>query len=490
MHATTILGRGARGAAALTGTIGALLGAAACYNFNVADPNGPTLSSLTGAPNHANLAAAATGIFQSSRIDQTRLIWFVGSMGREGANLSNNNQPDWEEPFFGPVNASEDGGRLWFDYYTAIRNANNYIDAVPKATDLVDADKAASIGFAETTKALMFMYIAELHGNLGAPVDVDHPVSAPPAPFVTEDSVYGYVLGLLDSARTNLAAAGASFPFTVPPGYAAFNTPQTWRSYTWALSAKANVMRATASAACGAPCYTAALGALDSSFISASPADFGVGPAFDYSTGSGDITNELAEPLSGPNFFAIPLNDSTGDDSLPAAQAQLSGQPDLRVLTKIALVPGGVPSVAGGVFSALKFTVYFSGGAPNVGAPIPIIRDEELVLLRAESEIGTGDLASAVNDLNIVRENSGGLEPYAGAVTQPALITELLYNRQWSLLWEQGTRWIDARRFNLLGTIPIYVPGGAVSTQIPIPTDECNARSLPSTAAGCTPLGT
>ncbi len=490
MHATTILGRGAHRTAALAGTIAALLGAAACYSFNIADPNGPTLSSLTGTPNHANLAAAATGIFQSSRIDQTRLIWYIGSFGREGANLSNNNQPDWEEPFFGPVNASEDGGRLWFDYYTAIRNANNYIDAVPKATDLVAADKAASVGFAETIKALMFLYIVELHGNLGAPVDVDRPVTAPPAPFVTEDSVYGYIIGLLDSARTNLAAAGTSFPFVTPPGYSAFNTPQTWRPYTWALTAKAEVMRATASATCGAPCYAAALVALDSSFISPAPANFGVGPAFDYSAGSGDLVNELSEPLSGPNFFSIALDDSTGDDSMPAAQAQLSGQPDLRVLNKIALVPGGVPSVAGGIFSALKFTVYFSNGSPNVAAPIPIIRDEELILLRAESEIGTGDLADAVNDLNIVRENSGGLPPYAGAVTQSALVTELLYNRQWSLLWEQGTRWIDARRFNLLSTIPTYVPGGAVPTRMPIPTDECNARSLPSTSAGCSPLGT
>jgi starch-binding outer membrane protein, SusD/RagB family len=485
MHATMKLGRAARGTAALA----AALAAAACYNFNIADPNGPTLSSLISNPNQANLAAAATGIFQSTRIDQTRLIWYVGSMGREGANLSNNNQPDWQEPFFGPVNASEDGGRLWFDYYTAIRNCNNYIDAVPKATDLVAADKAASIGFAETVKALMFLYIVELHGNLGAPVDVDRPVSAPAAPFVTEDSVYGYIIGLLDSARTNLAAAGTSFPFTVPPGYAAFNTPQSWRTYTWALTGKAQAYRATASASCGAPCDAAALVALDSSFISNDPGSFSVGPEFDFSTGSGDLTNELADPLDGPNFFAIPADDSTGDDSLPATQLQVSGQPDQRELNKIAL-SGVAPSVAGGIFSGLKFTIYFSSGAANPSAPIPIIRDEELILLRAEAEIGTGALSAAVTDLNLIRENSGGLPPYSGAVTQTALLTELLYNRQWSLLWEQGTRWIDARRFNLLSTIPIYVPGGAVPTFIPIPTDECNARSLPSTISGCTPLGT
>lgn len=485
MHATTMLGRAAASAAVAA----LLLNAGACYSFNVTDPNGPTLSSLTNSPNRTNLAAAATGIFQSSRIDQQRLIWFVGSMGREGANLSNNNQPDWQEPYFGPVNSSEDGARLWFDYYTAIRNANNYIDAVPKALDLVAADQASSIGFAQTIKALMFLYIVEVHGNLGAPVNVDIPVSAPPAPFVTEDSVYGYIIGLLDSARTHLAAAGPTFPFSVPPGYATFSTPQTWRAYTWALTAKAEAFRATASAACGAPCYALALTALDSSFISSDPTAFAIGPDFDFSTGSGDVENVLSEPLDGPDYFADALTDSQ-PTLLPPSQLQTSGQQDQRVLNKIVEVPGGVSAEAGGIFSALKFTVYFTGGSPNPSAPIPIIRDEELILLRAEAEIGTGDVTDAVNDLNLVRENSGGLAAYSGPTTTSALITELLYNRQWSLLWEQGTRWIDARRFGLLATIPIYVPGGGVSTRFPIPEDECNARGLPSTALGCSPLGT
>src|SRR2546422_6696568 len=31
--------------------------------------------------------------------------WRLGSMGREGVNLSGNNQPDFQEPYFGPVQA-------------------------------------------------------------------------------------------------------------------------------------------------------------------------------------------------------------------------------------------------------------------------------------------------------------------------------------------------------------------------------------------------
>jgi hypothetical protein len=54
------------------------------------------------------------------------------------------------------------------------------------------------------------------------------------------------------------------------------------------------------------------------------------------------------------------------------------------------------------------------------------------------------------------------------------------------LLWEQGTVWIDARRFNLMSTIPIGVTDGNVPTIMPIPAAECAARNLPG---NCTPLG-
>ena len=66
-------------------------------------------------------------------------------------------------------------------------------------------------------------------------------------------------------------------------------------------------------------------------------------------------------------------------------------------------------------------------------------------------------------------------------------IGELLYERWYSLMWEQGTRWIDARRYNRLDTIEVGVPDGQVPARMPVPQDECSARNLPTT---CSPLGT
>jgi hypothetical protein len=90
--------------------------------------------------------------------------------------------------------------------------------------------------------------------------------------------------------------------------------------------------------------------------------------------------------------------------------------------------------------------------------------------------------------------NSGRLRPttVTPLSTDAAFTTALLYERRYSLLWEQGTRWIDARRFGLLATIPAAVSGGNVPDVMPVPSTECDARNLPTKTIGdvvtCTPL--
>jgi len=475
----------------------ALLGAG-CNSFNVEDPNQPLLSSITQNPNQANLSSFAVGIFQYSRQDMQEFIWRVGSMGREGVNLSGNNQPDYGEPYYGPLTPSGFGGALWAREYTTIRNANIFIDAIPKASPrLASGDSAAAIGFAQYMKALMFLYLVETRAQLGAPIDVDRPVTATPAPFVHEDSVYATIIHTLDSARVNLALGNASFFFPVPPGYTAdgFGTPAGLSQVVSALEAKAWVLRATddvkgAPAGGAASCYNAALTVLATSFYSPSPSNFAQGVYFDFSSGAGDTQNGLSEPLTGPIYFSLVENDSD-------AQQQVGGGRDARALAKIDSIPvGQSPQVLGGIpiQGDFKFVVYYTQGQPNTAASIPIIRDEELVLLHAEAELGLGQFAVAENDINLIRTASGNLPALAPGASADTLFNELLYNRRYSLLWEQGTRWIDARRYGVLSTIPAepYAPTpwtvqGNVPTVMPIPQDECEARNLGST---CDPLGT
>jgi hypothetical protein len=473
----------------IAGAVLALGALAACGNFDVTNPNQPTLDDLLANPTRAKLSAAATGLFSRSRSEITSFIWRVGSMGREGINLAGNNQPDYQEPYFGPLSPSGFGGALWQSRFSLVRDANTYIEALTKSGNLSAGEKAVSQAMAETLKALAFMYIAETRAKLGAPVDVGRAIDAAPAAFVKEDSVYGYAIGLLSDASAKLQAnASVAFPFPLPPGFSGFDSPATFGLFVKALTAKANVLRATAG--CGAPCYNAALAALGGSFINAAdPAQLQKAVSFDFSNAPNDQVNELSEPLAGVRYFA--------DEAILNSIVQFNGAtPDLRLTTKTAAATAETPqSIAGvDITGTLKFTRYFTNGQPDPAHPIPIIKNEELILLRAEAEwFASGasqNKAQAVNDLNFVRANSGGLQAVPGlsaASSDAAFISALLYEREFSLLWEQGTTWIDARRFNRLNTIPLGVSnGGSVPTIMPIPSAECNARSL---GGNCSPLG-
>ena len=91
-------------------------------------------------------------------------------------------------------------------------------------------------------------------------------------------------------------------------------------------------------------------------------------------------------------------------------------------------------------------------------------------------------------DLNTIRVKAGGLPAYAGAGTQAALRTELLYNKRYSLLFEGGHRWIDLRHYGLLSSLPRDLPAHVRYSRFPFPINECDARATPPPGCG-TQLG-
>jgi hypothetical protein len=131
-----------------------------------------------------------------------------------------------------------------------------------------------------------------------------------------------------------------------------------------------------------------------------------------------------------------------------------------------------------GFSSSLGFIRY-----PTPSSPVPIIKNEELILLRAEANINLNDLGAALTDINLLRTTSGGLTALGSLGTQEQAIDELLYNRLFSLLYEGGHRWIDLRRYGRLaleptGDIPASRVGGSevVFQTFPIPRDEVLAH--------------
>ena len=141
------------------------------------------------------------------------------------------------------------------------------------------------------------------------------------------------------------------------------------------------------------------------------------------------------------------------------------------------------PLGGGGRFSARRLGL---ARYPAPSTPIPIIKNEELILLRAEANIGKGALDLALTDLNTIRQTSGGLPPVGPFADATAAVDELLYNRLFSLLYEGGYRWIDLRRYGRLalasagGDLPLSRTGAetaeAVYQTYPIPSDETAAR--------------
>jgi len=93
-----------------------------------------------------------------------------------------------------------------------------------------------------------------------------------------------------------------------------------------------------------------------------------------------------------------------------------------------------------------------------------------LILIYAEAKAQLSDLPNAVIAINKVR-TAAGLPVYSGAVTQAALIDEMLKQRRYSLYGE-GHRWIDMRRYNRLNTLPIDRAGDDVWVQFPRPANE------------------
>lgn len=461
--------------------LSASLALVGCGDLEIVNTNAPTVETLTNAPSKSVLGRAATGIFAQSFNDRATEIQYYALYGREGYNLLGNDPRETGEQIRGPQDPTGRNSGIWTGIYSAIRTINTYLKALETATGMTAAEIKASQGFAKTMKAWHIHRLAVRTGQLGIPIDVDREITADPAPFVSFEAAMAAASTLMDEGYADLQAGGAAFPFTVAPGYTGFTTPATFAQFNRALAAKILVHRATF-VNCAA-CWTQANAALGNSFVTDAglPGSLSRGVTYAYSTAAGEPTNPVSEPLSNDRLWVHP-------SILSGAQLKGDGTPDDRLTSKV--TAAGRSKNLNDLIGTHKPTLYNSASNPaaaNLGAPIPWINNEELLLLRAEVRWNTGNRSGAVEDLNRVRLHAGGLEAAAvtAASSNDAFVTELLYNRVYSLMWSQGTRWIDARRYGRLNTLPVDRAGDSRFENMIVPAAECDARGLPSP---CSPL--
>ena len=468
--------------------LGALL-IAAC-DLDVPDLNNPGLDDLLqNNPTPDAINAACTGLLIGNRRNHAAEFGYIdilGILGRENYNFDTADPRFVGELLGGNLNkGSPFGGGFWAGPYANLRLANVTLHAVDKINVelLPDENKQAIRGFIHTIMALDLLEVIATRDNNGAVIDTDRDVNGPLGAIVDKAATYTEIKRLLDAAVPELMAGGKTFTFLLSSGFTGFDTPTAATDATGmkipgrpGFLSFNRAIKARVSAYTGN--YADVLTALGQSFLDDGPtADFDFGVYYAYSAKTNDVTNGLLNP----NIFVHPSIET-------GAAKNAAGKVDDRFTRKVAEVEdpddaGSAPGSSMGVtlMSSLVFTLY-----PDPDSKVPLIRNEELILLRAEALFFTNMGVAANTELNIVRQGSGKLDPALVTFDPAEFTTQLLYERQYSLLFE-GHRWIDMRRLNRVTDMPLDDPAFKRNVRFPIPLAECNARpNEPACSLGST----
>lgn len=409
------------------------------------DPNNTELQAVIDNPTRANLSTLVNGTISGLRTDMR--IWYInhGMVGREMYRFLAA-EPRNTADLLGKGDSQLDPGsfyttRPWSAYYANIRMANILIEAASGAEALSDAEVNGILGFAKTIKAYQYLLALNMTNENGIREQVQSDINAVGNPLSKSEG-FALIENLLDEANGDLN--NAEFFFSMPPGFSGFDDPAGFQEFNRALRARV--------AAYQMDDWQTVLDALGDSFLDDS-GDLTAGVYHDFTTQPNDETNPVfADPQagSGDSWVAHPSF---------VADAEAG---DTRVDEKVEL--RNSPATLDGLTSNYGLAVY-----DFQTAPIPIIRNAELILLRAEALINrnqAGDLDDAEDALNIIR-NAAGLDDYSGPLTPQALTDEMLNQRRYELFFE-AHRWIDMRRYGRLDQLPIDRPGDTVWESFPI----------------------
>ncbi|PYO42185.1 MAG: hypothetical protein DMD33_11000 [Gemmatimonadetes bacterium] len=442
------------------------LAVGAC-DFNISNPNSPPPCGSNATADE--IKSCVLGVLVALRVDVQRIVLNGAILGREGYRLDTADPRFTSEMLEGPFDPSNDafGGGQWAAEFRAIQSGYQILNVIGSA-QMSAAEQEGVRGFLHTIQALGFLMILNSHTEDSIPIDVN---SQGLAPFVSNDSAYKHVSLLLDSAKAELQAA-SDFPFDPGPGFGVFNTPATFLTFNRALAARVHAYRASLGAlpagiygsahwsACPA-CWDSVLTDLGGSFVNQG-ASLDVGAYHVYSTGNQDTPNPLAQdPASTVNLVHPFVRDSA------EFQSGSTTLRDKRFLAKV--TTRGTDFSLNCLTSGLSWIRY-----PTPNSAIPIIRNEELILLRAEGNwfSATGSKTQAISDLNFIRTTSGGLDANTTLTVlslDTAFVNQLLKQRLYSLLYEGAHRWIDMRRFGRLSQVIIDRPSGCAANKITKP---------------------
>lgn len=416
---------------------------ASCSVDPVMDPNNPSTSGITQNASLGELQNLVVGSEAAMRNTLNNYWDAISVVGREYYRFSTSD-PRLTSDLLGKGSSVLDNNTFYTTNpfnarYRVVKNTNILIAALQNTkAAITDDQRRAGIAYAKTVQAHELLLVFNQQYENGIRVDVSDPDNL--GPFLLKDESLNAIQNLLNDASTDLKGNAADLPFTTKLYN---NKASEFFTFNRALAARVAIYRMD---------WNLANIALTESFFDLNgPLTDGV--YYQFSTAGGDLLNPLFFPLNTPAAEARVVQPSFVTNA-EAGDARLSKAPK-RTTT----------ALQDGLSSDYDFWVYTT----NV-APIPIIRNEELILIYAEVQAQLNNTANAVTAINKIR-NAASLGNYAGATDQNSLITEILKQRRYSLFGE-GHRWVDMRRYNRLSELPIDRVGDDVWTQFPRPATE------------------
>lgn len=409
----------------------------------VIDPNFPSVGSVTNNATKGQLDALAVGQFSLARNGLSSYLQVVGTIGKELFNF-NTTESRWMTELNGlrPIDNSAFYNRATTDFGLPIRQANIVIASLNATNSVTDQQKNGYRGMANTFKGLAYLYMLNAQGSNGVRLSVEDPFKPSKAATYAE-SLTG-IAKILDDGASQLDQAGASFAFPVPAGFSSFNTPATFKQFNRAIALRVAIYQAD---------WAKAATLLSQTFYNAS-GSLTAGPLYTFSPTPPDFANPL---INTATIRIVGIQKMW--DEIEAGDKRIA---KVRVLADPATYSSGVTYT----------TKYIQNMYTSGTDPVPIIRNEELVLIAAEIAAQQNNVAEATKNINIVR-TAAGLPAYSGATTKDALINAILKERLYSLFYE-GHRWVDMRRYNKLGEIVLPVSTMKVLERLEKPVAEVN----------------
>ena len=414
-----------------------------CEVEEYGNPNGPTAEDLLDGASQADLQLLLSGVESIMRNDMEYHYNTVSIVGREYYDLTSID-PRYTGELLGAQGAGLDNNgflttRAFAQVYRVTRNANNLISALENSkAGFSNEEINGIIAIAQTLKA--YSLLLELNRQYENGIRLDVADADNLGPFLSYSESLSGLEDMLDLASTELGKAGASFPLVLSSGFAGFDTPADFDLFNRAIAARVNLYQGD---------NAGLKSALNASFLS-EDGDFNMGIYHVFGASGNDITNPLVVIPEQTFYMAT-------DSWVNGAEAG-----DLRAATKVTEIAEAAE--VDGLSSSIQVSLY-----PTNTTSVPMIRNEELILMMAEANIGT-DNPEAISLINKVRATAG-LAIYSGG-TSDAEVTDALFQERRYSLFGEGHYWIDMRRQGKLGDISVDRDGDVVHTQFPRPITE------------------